>query len=128
MNNQPRPRGELWTALDWALWGVGMADFFRVPIAEKMIASLPDDEFKQAEAVIADWNTRRGGPQERNLFAELRTRAEAAEATLERVRALHRVDQYTEGRAVTRCVCEEEWPCSTMAALAPVTEEGDKDA
>lgn len=57
---------------------------------------------------------------------DLKPLAEAAEATLERVRALHRVDQYTEGRAVTRCVCEEKWPCSTLAALAPVTEEGDK--
>ena len=55
------------------------------------------------------------------------TALKTAEATLERVRVQHRVDQYTEGRAVTRCVCEEEWPCSTMAALAPVTEEGDRE-
>lgn len=64
----------------------------------------------------------------REDLAQSDDEAEAAEAALARVRALHRVDQGTEGRAIVRCVCEERWPCPTVAALAPVTEEGDEDA
>lgn len=63
----------------------------------------------------------------REDLAQSDDEAEAAEAALARVRALHRVDQGTEGRAIVRCVCEERWPCPTVAALAPVTEEGDKE-
>lgn len=61
-----------------------------------------------------------------DAYRDAIARAEAAEATLERVRVQHRVDQYTEGRAVLRCVCEEEWPCPTMAALD--TGEGNGNA
>lgn len=76
-----REPSDLWNSLDWMLWGVGMGDTFREPLADKMIAAISDEEFAQAEALIRDWNERRGGPAERNLFAELR--AELAEAKAE---------------------------------------------
>lgn len=67
-----RERGDLWTALDWTLWGVGMADVFREPLADKMITTLTDDEFGQATALIQRWNELRGGPVARNYYVELK--------------------------------------------------------
>lgn len=55
-----RERDELWSILDWTLWGNGMADTFREPIADKMCAALTDDERAQALSIIAAWQERRG--------------------------------------------------------------------
>lgn len=82
-----RERADLWRSLDWMLWGVGMNDVFREPLADKMIAALSDAEFAQAQDLIRGWDVRRGGPHERNLFVELRAERDAALAAVERVRA-----------------------------------------
>lgn len=90
-----------------------------------------EELIEEAESWVAHTKQSVVGAILRDMISALesvRAERDAALAALERVRAQHRVDQYTEGRVVTRCVCEEKWPCSTMAALAPVTEEGDRDA
>lgn len=66
-----RPRRHLAQALDWTLWGVGMADTIRTALADKMIAALTDDEYDHAEALIVQGDEVRGGPAHRNYFIEL---------------------------------------------------------
>lgn len=61
------------------------------------------------------WRRRYQSMHNRAKVAEVR--AEAAEAKIAAIRAQHRVDKYTEGRATKYCICEEEWPCSTFQTL-----------
>lgn len=52
--------GHLWSVLDWALWGNGMADVFREPLADKMVACLTAEERRKAEELIERWHTLKG--------------------------------------------------------------------
>lgn len=78
---QARERGELWNILDWSLWGNGMADTFRDPLADKMIAALTDAEYEQATALIERWKRLRGDQAYRKLYEDQR-------AEIERLKAL----------------------------------------
>lgn len=53
-------RGALWSLLDWSLWGAGMADVFREPLANTMLAAVPNNVCRHAEAIMADFKQRRG--------------------------------------------------------------------
>jgi hypothetical protein len=52
--------GELWSLLDWSFWGAGMADVFREPLADVMLAAIPVNVRVHAEAIMADFIKRRG--------------------------------------------------------------------
>jgi hypothetical protein len=52
--------GELWKLLDWSFWGAGMADVLREPLADTMLAAIPDKVREHAEAIMADFLERRG--------------------------------------------------------------------
>lgn len=111
-----RERAELFRSLDWMLWGVGMGDVFREPLADKMVAALSDAEFDQAQDLIRWWDERRGGPRERNLFVWIKAERDAALAALERVRAIHAPS--LPGYGPKSCVHDgRAWPCQTVAAL-----------
>lgn len=79
-----RERDVLWQSLDWMLWGVGIGDTFREPLADKMIAALSTEEFEKAQVLIRQWNDYRGGPHERNLYADLKAERDALRDRLER--------------------------------------------
>lgn len=51
---------ELWQVLDWSLWGNGLADVLRFPMADVMVAALTEEQREQAEACIKAWHERRG--------------------------------------------------------------------
>jgi len=51
---------ELWQVLDWSLWGNGLADILRFPMADVMVAALSEEQRDQAEACIKAWHERRG--------------------------------------------------------------------
>jgi hypothetical protein len=76
-----RERGELWEILDWSLWGNGMADVFRAPLADKMIAALTDAEYEQAAALIDRWRELRGEQAYRKLYEDLRAEIERLKAS-----------------------------------------------
>jgi hypothetical protein len=67
---QTRDRDEIWAALDWALWGHGIGNAVREPMADVMLAALSDDQHQQALTLFDDWKARRGHPS--NLYIELR--------------------------------------------------------
>lgn len=62
-------RGALWSLLDWSLWGAGMADVFREPLANTMLAAVPNNVCRHAEAIMADFKQRRGITQAMRLAA-----------------------------------------------------------
>lgn len=55
-----RVGGPLWSLLDWSFWGAGMADVFREPLADVMLAAIPAKVREHAEAIMADFIKRRG--------------------------------------------------------------------
>lgn len=50
-----RKGGPLWELLDWTFWGAGMADTFREPLTDVMLAAVPDNVREQAEAIMAEF-------------------------------------------------------------------------
>jgi hypothetical protein len=58
-NAPERKGGPLWSLLDWSFWSAGMADVFREPLANVMLAAVPDDVRAHAEAIMADFIERR---------------------------------------------------------------------
>ncbi|WP_371793089.1 hypothetical protein OG285_32685 [Streptomyces sp. NBC_01471] len=56
---RPSEDGPLWSLLDWSLWGAGMADTFREPLADIMLAAVPAETVAQAEAAMAEFIERR---------------------------------------------------------------------
>ncbi len=55
---EPR-RGPLWSLLEWSLWGAGMGDVFRLPLADTMLAAVSPETQAQAEQIMADFIERR---------------------------------------------------------------------
>lgn len=50
---------ELWRHLDWSFWGTGMADVFREPLAEAMLAGITPAQRQQANDLITRWRDHR---------------------------------------------------------------------
>jgi hypothetical protein len=71
---------ELWRHLDWSFWGTGMADTFREPLADTMVAAITAEQRQQANDLIDRWREHREFVG-RNLY-------EAQKAEIERLRAL----------------------------------------
>lgn len=82
---------ELWSLIDWSLWGSGMGDVFREQLADQFIAALTPEQHTQALELIRWWTEDRGREplgrrryedQQRRLRRALRAvatlRAEAA--------------------------------------------------
>jgi hypothetical protein len=57
-STQPE-RDELWRHLDWSFWGTGMADVFREPLAEAMLAGITPEQRQQANDLITRWRDHR---------------------------------------------------------------------
>ncbi|MFB6626462.1 hypothetical protein ACFCWD_28840 [Streptomyces sp. NPDC056374] len=53
-------RTELWSLIDWSLWGSGMGDVFREQLADQFIAALTPEQHAQALELIRWWTEDRG--------------------------------------------------------------------
>jgi hypothetical protein len=89
---------ELWQVLDWSLWGNGLADVLRFPMADVMVAALTDEQREQAEACIKAWHERRGPSMAVGEGTELQRQRDLlawlhAEARWERDQALLEIDR-----------------------------------
>jgi hypothetical protein len=81
-----RERDELWSAMDWTLWGQGMADFVREPMADVMVAALDDEQHALAVALIEQTaNGYKGLPIMQSLYVEMRRENERLNAVVESV-------------------------------------------
>lgn len=77
--SEPVRDDELWRHLDWFLWGSGMRDTAREPLADAMLAGLTPEYRKQVNDHLAWWRTQ-------NEFAG-RDTYEAQKAEVERLKA-----------------------------------------
>ncbi|KAB8186940.1 hypothetical protein FH608_046480 [Nonomuraea phyllanthi] len=106
--------GELWSLLDWSLWGAGMADVFREPLADTMLAAVPDNVRQHAEAIMADFKKRREitktgvtvYQEQRDEVARLKARLDAAEWTIRQ--ALSQVEHEEAVHVLNRYVAAAE--------------------
>lgn len=105
MANAPEvERGELWSLLDWSFWGAGMADTFREPLADTMLAAIPADARGQAEAIMADFIRRRKiektgvtiYQEQRDELERLREQRDRARMAVDRVSRLFDSDAIDE--------------------------------
>jgi hypothetical protein len=62
----------LWTHLDWSLWGTGLGDTFREPLASTMVAAIPPRVRSHAEMVMAEFLKWRGAESPVLTNADLR--------------------------------------------------------
>lgn len=53
-------RDELWRLLDWSLWGAGMGDVLREPLADAMTAAISDEQRADALRIMRWWTEERG--------------------------------------------------------------------
>ncbi|MEU0087212.1 hypothetical protein [Streptomyces sp. NPDC006274] len=86
---------ELWSLIDWSLWGSGMGDVFREQLANQFLAAITPKQHQQALGLIQAWTDsgreplgrRRYEDQQRRLHRALRAvarwRAESARARRE---------------------------------------------
>jgi len=52
---KPPVHDELWSLLDWSLWGAGMGDVLREPMADAMTGAVTDQQRADALRVMAAW-------------------------------------------------------------------------
>ena len=86
----PVERDDLWSAIDWTLWGSGMGDTFREPLADKMLAALDREERAQALAIMVDWRGRRGKQASLAAYEDLKAEQAELRAEVERLAETNR--------------------------------------
>ncbi|MYR93071.1 MULTISPECIES: hypothetical protein [unclassified Streptomyces] len=78
----PRPiqhPDELWSLIDWTLWGSGMGDTFRERLADTFLQSITPEDHAQALELIRWWTEDRGRqPLGRRRYEDLRRRLDRA--------------------------------------------------
>lgn len=76
---------ELWSLIDWSLWGSGMGDVFREQLADQFIAALTPEQHEQALRLMhawedaGHWPTGRRGYEDHQRRLRRALRAVAAE-------------------------------------------------
>ncbi|WEH40769.1 hypothetical protein [Streptomyces sp. AM 2-1-1] len=78
---------ELWSLIDWTLWGSGMGDTFRQQLTDQFISALTVDQHQQALDLIRWWTEDRGrAPLGRRRYEDLNRRLTRALANVVRWR------------------------------------------
>ncbi|MFD9047632.1 hypothetical protein [Streptomyces zaomyceticus] len=85
---------ELWSLIDWSLWGSGMGDVFREQLADQFIAALTPEQHAQALELIRWWTEDRGRePLGRRRYEDQQRRLHRALRAVARLRAEAAVQQ-----------------------------------
>lgn len=85
---------DVWSAIDWTLWGHGLGDELRERMADTMLAAVSTQDLNDAVRVFAAWKERRGFPTYHEDYqqhrdgekAELRVQVASLRAENERLR------------------------------------------
>lgn len=88
---EPRPvkhPDELWSLIDWTLWGSGMGDAFREHLADTFLQAITPEDHAQALELIRWWTEDRGRePLGRRRYEDLKRRLDRALNNVVRWRA-----------------------------------------
>ncbi|MFJ2292135.1 hypothetical protein ACIOG7_10540 [Streptomyces sp. NPDC087894] len=88
----PRPiehPDELWSLIDWTLWGSGMGDTFRERLADTFLQAITPEDHEQALELIRWWTVDRGRePLGRRRYEDLNRRLDRALANVVRWRKI----------------------------------------
>ncbi|MFH8797079.1 hypothetical protein [Streptomyces sp. NPDC017941] len=105
----PHPhRGELWSLLDWTFWGSGMADVFREPLADAMIAAITPEQRQQAEALMDQWHASGRQPLGRRRYEELSGELTATQTAIDRAQQVCHTLPYEHARQILAALDVEE--------------------
>ncbi|MFE6080025.1 hypothetical protein [Streptomyces virginiae] len=70
---------ELWSLIDWSLWGSGMGDTFRAKLANRFIRAITPEQHAQALELIRWWTEDRGRePRGRRRYEDQQARLHRA--------------------------------------------------
>lgn len=90
---------ELWSLIDWSLWGSGMGDTFREQLADQFITAITPEQHAQALELIRWWTEDRGRePLGRRRYEDQQRRLHRAL----RACARYRADLAIEKRVIRR--------------------------
>ena len=78
---------ELWSLIDWSLWGSGMGDVFREQLADQFIAAISPEQHAQALALIQAWTDSGREPVGRRCYEDQQRRLYRALRACARYRA-----------------------------------------
>lgn len=84
---------ELWSLIDWSLWGSGMGDTFREQLADQFIAAITPDQHDQALRLIQAWTDSGREPIGRLRYEDQQRRLHRALKACRRYRAEAAVQQ-----------------------------------
>ncbi|MFE2112018.1 hypothetical protein ACFXAY_01310 [Streptomyces microflavus] len=88
---------ELWSLIDWTLWGSGMGDTFRERLADTFLQAITPEDHAQALELIRWWSEDRGRtPLGRRRYEDLKRRLDRALSNVVRWRTeAHRAQRET---------------------------------
>ncbi|MGW6395437.1 hypothetical protein ACWFR1_34215 [Streptomyces sp. NPDC055103] len=69
---------ELWSLIDWSLWGSGMGDVFREQLADQFIAAITPEQHDQALRLIEAWTESGHLPLGRRCYEDQQQRLHRA--------------------------------------------------
>lgn len=69
---------ELWSLVDWSLWGSGMGDTFRVKLANRFIRAITPEQHAQALRLIQAWTDSGRRPLGRERYEDQQARLHRA--------------------------------------------------
>lgn len=75
---------ELWSLLDWSLWGSGIGDALREQIADATLAAITPEQHERALTLIATWHESGHHPVGRRAYEQQKARLHRA------IRGAHR--------------------------------------
>ncbi|MFF2522464.1 hypothetical protein [Streptomyces liangshanensis] len=106
---------ELWSLIDWSLWGSGMGDAFRERLADQFLAAITPEQHDTALRLIDAWTNSGRLPLGRRRYEDQQARLHRALHAVAR----HRADAARERRTVTR-LAEQLLGTSPVDHFAPL--------
>ncbi|MFE2323621.1 hypothetical protein ACFXD5_06805 [Streptomyces sp. NPDC059385] len=111
---------ELWSLIDWSLWGSGMGDTFRETLADQFIAAITPEQHQQALELIRWWTEDRGRePLGRRRYEDQQRRLKRALRACARYRTAAVVDRKCFDELAARYWDALGYGPDTLAALDP---------
>jgi chromosome segregation ATPase len=80
-------RSELWSLIDWSLWGAGMGDVFREQLADQFINAISPEQRQTALRLMQAWTDSGREPLGRRRYEDLQSRLHRALRACTRYRA-----------------------------------------